>query len=290
MRRAFLEHSGPIPFAHRGGAEEAPENTLAAFEAATALGYRYLETDVHVTADGAVVAFHDSVLDRVTDRTGSIAALSLNQIREADAGYAYSVDGGRSHPFRGRGLRIPTLSELLERWPHARVNIDVKTDSTVQPLCDTLRAHDAFNRVCVGSFSDTRLARVRAVTHEAVCTSMGQRAAAMAFLASRAGRMPSTHADCVQVPRRWRGVTVVDRLFVRGAHRAGLPVHVWTVNDEPTMTMLLDLGVDGVMTDRPRLLRSVLTQRGQWSDAAPEDQHGEAGHNGPAPSRVPGES
>ena len=261
MRRQFLEHRGPIPFAHRGGAEEAPENTVAAFQAAVDLGYRYLETDVHVTADGAVVAFHDAALDRVTDRTGSIAALPLAQISEADAGYAYSTDGGRTHPFRGRGHRVPTLAQLLERWPQARFNIDVKSDATVLPLCETLRRHDALNRVCIGSFSDRRLTKVRTVMRGAVCTSMGQRAAAAAFVASRAGRMARAQADCVQVPRRWRGITVVDARFVRAAHRAGLPVHVWTVNDEPTMTMLLDLGVDGIMTDRPRLLQSLLAAR-----------------------------
>lgn len=267
VRRRFLDHPGPIPIAHRGGAEEAPENTLAAFDAAMRLGYRYLETDVHVTADGVVVAFHDAALDRVTDRAGSIASLTLDQVREADAGFAHSPDGGRTHPFRGRGLQVPTLSELLDRWPDARINIDAKDDRSMQPLIETLRRHGAFDRVCIGSFADRRLTRIRALTRGSVCTSMGQVAVSAVYLASRTGRMPRLGADCVQVPPRWRGLNVIDARFLRAAHRAGLPVHAWTIDDRPTMTALLDLGVDGIMTDRPRLLRSLLLERGAWAGA-----------------------
>jgi glycerophosphoryl diester phosphodiesterase len=200
-------------------------------------------------------------------------------VREADAGFWYSIDGGRTHPFRGRGLQVPSLAEMLDRWPAARINIDAKDDRTMRPLVDLLRRRGAFERVCIGSFSDRRLAQVRALTRGGVCTSMGRAAAAATFIASRTGHVPALGADCVQVPPTWRGVNVVDARFVSSVHRAGLPVHVWTINDEPTMARLLDLGVDGVMTDRPRLLRSLLNGRGQWPGSGAWDAPLGARHN-----------
>jgi glycerophosphoryl diester phosphodiesterase len=258
----FLDQPAPIAIAHRGGAEEAPENTLEAFGAAVALGYRYLETDAHVTRDGVVVAFHDPRLDNITDRTGAIAALSIAEVEAADAGYAFSPDGGRSFPFRGRGVRIPRLEELLLRWPLARVNIDPKADACVEPLVAVVDRLDAWDRIGVGAFSDRRLRRVRALSRGRACTSMGPRAVAVARVAALCGRMPRQGADCVQVPLRRGPFPIVSARFVRAAHRAGLPVHVWTVDDESTMHDLLDLGVDGIMTDHPRLLRDVLASRG----------------------------
>jgi glycerophosphoryl diester phosphodiesterase len=258
----FLDRPGPIAVAHRGGAEEAPENTLEAFGAAVALGYRYLETDAHVSRDGVVVAFHDARLDDSTDRTGAIAALSIAEIAEADAGYVFSPDGGRSHPFRARGIRIPRLEELLLRWPEARVNIDPKTDACVEPLVAMIDRLGAWDRIGIGSFSDRRLRRIRALSRGRACTSMGPRAVAAARAAALCGSMPRQGADCVQVPLRRGPIPIVTAGFVRAAHRAGLPVHVWTVNAEPSMHELLDLGVDGIMTDRPRHLRDVFAARG----------------------------
>ena len=261
----FLDLPAPVAIAHRGGAEEAPENTIEAFSAAVAQGYRYLETDAHVTRDGVVVAFHDPRLDGITDRTGAIGALSIAEVEAADAGFTYSPDGGRSFPFRARGVRVPRLDELLLRWPHARVNIDPKDDACVEPLAALLDRLDAWDRVNVGSFSDRRLRRIRALGRGRACTSMGPRAVAVARAAALGGRMPRQGADCVQVPIRVGRIRIVTAGFVRAAHRAGLPVHVWTVNDPATMHELLDLGVDGVMTDRPRVLRAVLADRGVLS-------------------------
>jgi glycerophosphoryl diester phosphodiesterase len=258
----FLDRPRPIAIAHRGGAEEAPENTLEAFGAAVALGYRYLETDAHVSRDGVVVAFHDARLDDSTDRTGAIAALSSAEIAAADAGYVFSPDGGRSHPFRARGIRIPRLDELLLRWPEARFNIDPKADACVEPLVAVIDRVGAWDRVGIGSFSDGRLRRVRALSRGRACTSMGPRAVAAARAAALCGSMPRQGADCIQVPLRRGPIPIVTAGFVRAAHRAGLPVHVWTVNAESSMHELLDLGVDGIMTDRPRLLRDVFAARG----------------------------
>lgn len=250
----FLDHPGPIAFAHRGGAGDAPENTLAAFAAAVELGYRYLETDVHATADGILVAFHDQRLDRVTDRRGLIAELPWAEVARARV-------AGREP--------IPRLEELLETWPQVRVNIDPKHDAAVEPLVTVLRQPGVLERVCVGSFSGPRLARLRAVFGSGLCTSLGPRGVVGLRLdswgAPGAGAcVEAEHADCVQVPVRRGIVPLVDRRFILAAHRRGLPVHVWTVNEPAEMVCLLELGVDGLMTDRPALLREVLTARGQW--------------------------
>jgi glycerophosphoryl diester phosphodiesterase len=258
----FLDQPGPVAIAHRGGAEEAPENTLEAFGTAVALGYRYLETDAHVSRDGVVVAFHDPNLDDTTDGAGAIAALSIAEIQAADAGYTFSADGGRTFPFRGQGVRIPRLEELLLRWSEARVNIDPKADACVEPLVALIDRLGAWDRVGIGSFSDRRLGRVRELSRGRACTSMGPRAVAGARAAALCGLMPRAGADCVQVPLRRGRIPIVTAGFIRAAHRAGLPVHVWTVNAESSMHDLLDLGVDGIMTDRPRLLRDVFAERG----------------------------
>jgi glycerophosphoryl diester phosphodiesterase len=259
---SFLGQGGPIAFAHRGGAEEAPENTLEAFEIAVALGYTYIETDAHVTRDGVLVAFHDERLDRVTDRTGAIAELATVEVEAADAGYIFSLDGGSSFPFRGRAIRVPRLEEIVVRWPTARINIDPKSDACVGPLVALLDRLGAWERVCVGSFSDRRLRLIRAHGRGRACTSMGPRAVALARLAATSGRIPRLGADCVQVPIRQGSVPIVTKRFVEAAHRARLPVHVWTINDEAMINELLDLGVNGVMSDRIRLLRDVFTRRG----------------------------
>ena len=262
LHHPFLAVPAPVAIAHRGGAEEAPENTMEAFAAAVALGYRHLETDAHVTRDGVVVAFHDPRLDGVTDGTGAIAALSIAEVEAADAGFHFSPDGGRSFPFRGRGVRVPRLEELLLRWPDARVNLDPKDDACVDPLVALVDRLGAWERVNFGSFSDRRLRRIRALGRGRASTSMGPAAVTVARLAALSGRMPRLGATCVQVPIRTGRVRIVDAGFVRAAHAAGLHVHVWTIDDPATMHALLDLGVDGIMTDRPRVLRDVFAERG----------------------------
>jgi glycerophosphoryl diester phosphodiesterase len=249
-RHPFLDWPGPLPFAHRGGASEAPENTLPAFQHAIGLGYRYLETDVHVTADGVLVAFHDDHLDRVTDATGTIAELPWSVVSQA------RVDGREP---------IPLLEDLLGTWPEARINIDPKHDGAVEPLAEVLRRTGAAARVCVGAFSDRRIARLRSLIGPELCTSMGPRQVTQLVGASRGlpggGRL---QAPCAQVPPGPKRAPLVTRRFVETAHGRGIQVHVWTIDDPIEMARLLDLGVDGIMTDRPQVLKELLVARDEW--------------------------
>lgn len=246
----YLDHPGVLAFAHRGGAGDHPENSLPAFAAAVAQGYTYLETDVHVTADGVLVAFHDDVLDRVTDRAGTISQLPWDEVAQA------RIAGTE---------RIPLLEELLEAFPAARVNIDPKSDGAVAPLAGLLLRMGAVSRVGIGSFSDRRLAEMRARCGPRLVTSLGPKGIARLMGAARGvpvGRLP---APCAQVPVRHGRVVITDRRFVEACHRRGMQVHVWTVDDPEEMERLLDLGVDGLMTDRPAVLREVLEARGAWA-------------------------
>ncbi|MGH9122323.1 MAG: glycerophosphodiester phosphodiesterase [Acidimicrobiales bacterium] len=254
-RFAFLDFPGPIAFAHRGGAGEAPENTREAFARAIHLGYRYLETDVHVTSDGVVVALHDPVLERVSDRQGRVAALPWAEVERAHL---------------SNGEAPPRLEELLETWPSARWNIDAKGDDVVAPLARLLREMKAVDRVCVASFVDRRVARLRLLLGGEVCSGMGQRAIASLRLASLV-RTPVRleGAAVLQIPVRQGPIPLAERLMIDRAHKEGLAVHVWTVDDPPVMERLLDIGVDGLMTDYPSRLRSVLVSRGQWTDHQP---------------------
>ncbi|MGK5628157.1 glycerophosphodiester phosphodiesterase [Streptomyces sp. URMC 123] len=249
-RHPFLDHPAPLAFAHRGGAADGLENTVAAFGRAVAAGYRYLETDVHATADGALVAFHDATLDRVTDARGRIGALPWSVVRRARV--------GGTEP-------LPLFEDLLEEFPGARWNVDVKAEAALAPLLELIAKADAWDRVCVGSFSESRVARAQRLAGPRLATSYGTRG--VVGLRLRAYGLPATArrtAVAVQVPERQSGIRVVDRSFVRAAHARGLQVHVWTVNEAERMRALLDLGVDGIMTDHIDTLRTVLTDRGAW--------------------------
>ena len=222
---------------------------MPAFEAAIDLGYRWIETDAHVTADGICLAFHDEVLDRVTDRTGTIAELPYREVRQA------RVEGREP---------IPLMEDLLAAFDGVRINIDPKHDAAVEPLAAAIERAGATERVCIGSFSDARIARLRARLGERLCTSLGPRA--IARLRGSSLGLPTGRPEgaCVQVPPSVKGVPLVDRRFVDRCHALGLQVHVWTIDDPDEVHELLDLGLDGIMTDRPAVLRDVLRSRGAW--------------------------
>ncbi|HEY8374673.1 MAG TPA: glycerophosphodiester phosphodiesterase family protein [Pseudonocardiaceae bacterium] len=252
----YLDGPYPRAFAHRGwhvGELAGMENSLSAFRRAAAEGYRYLETDVHATSDGVVVVHHDPVLDRTTDATGAVAQLPWSVVRRARV-------GGREPVCR--------LEELLEELPEALFNIDVKADTAVEPVLEAVTRAQAWDRVCLASFSEARLARLRRLGGPRLLTSMGPRSAGMLWAVSRLGGLPvrpPVRGVLAQLPRRRGRLQVVDRRLVRLAHRHGWEVHVWTVNDLHEMGELLDLGVDGLVTDRPDLLRRILQDRGMWA-------------------------
>ncbi|MCV2393504.1 glycerophosphodiester phosphodiesterase [Actinotalea sp. M2MS4P-6] len=253
---AYLERSGPIALAHRGFSRSGLENSMAAFQAAVDLGFRYVETDVHATADGVAIAFHDASLDRVTDRTGRVAELTWSQVRRARIGGAEPV---------------PTLAEVLHSWPDLRVNIDVKSPSAIAPTVAVIEREKAHDRVLIGSFSDARRRAVLADLSRPVATSAGTGSVVRFVLGTRLGLRGVVDRvagpiDCLQVPVAQSGITVVDRRTVDAAHERGLQVHVWTVNEPAEMRRLLDLGVDGLVSDRADLLRDVLVERGDWTD------------------------
>ena len=247
----FLDHLGPIPFAHRGGAGVFPENTMPAFQNAVDMGYAYLETDVHASKDGKVFAFHDDSLDRVTDHIGKISNLTSKEISKIEInGFA----------------KIPSLSELLETFPEVKINIDPKTDSVVTPLINLLKHTNSVSRVCIGSFSDKRIKQVRKELGSGLCVSAGPKAV-MKFLAGKfrfSQSIPDYH--CLQVPQRSGPVRIITHDFVNKAHSKGLQVHVWTIDDPKEMSELLDLGVDGLMTDEPAILKNVLIERDEWCE------------------------
>ena len=229
---------------------------MAAFAAAVALGYRYVETDIRATSDGVLLAFHDDRLDRVTDRRGAVAALPWAVVGRARV-------AGREP--------IARLDEILEAWPDLRVNVEPKHDAAVALLVATIRRQRVIDRVCVASFSMRRLARLRRTLGPGLCTALGPpeiaalRAAAWglpgaARLARRGG------GACLQVPLRAGGMPLVEPRMIATAHALGLPIHVWTVDARADIKRLLDLGVDGLMTDRPAVLRDVLRRRGAWVD------------------------
>jgi glycerophosphoryl diester phosphodiesterase len=248
----FLDQPPPLAIAHRGGSLDGVENTMAAFDAAVTLGYRYLETDVRVTADDELVVFHDATTDRVIGSRGRVRDLTWSQLSKLRV-------GGREP--------VPRFADLLTTWPQMRLVIDPKCDAAVDPLIHVLQEHDAVDRVCIGSFSDQRLQRVRAAFGPALCTSMGPgelarlRLAAWRFMPARA--VPRA-ARCVQMPLRQGPVRLAEPRVVDVAHRLGLHVQVWTINERATMHQLLDIGVDAIFTDDIAALRDVLQARGQW--------------------------
>ncbi|MEU7479883.1 glycerophosphodiester phosphodiesterase [Lentzea sp. NPDC042327] len=253
MTHPYLAGPHPRAFAHRGWHLDdltGMENSLSSFRRAAREGYRYVETDVHATSDGEVVVHHDRTLDRTTDGEGVVSALPWARVRDARV-------GGREP--------IARLADVLEELPETFFNIDVKADNAVEPVVTLLRRTGALHRVCLASFSDHRLARLRRLGGAGLLTSMGPRSAGALWAARRvpfAGL--AVRGQVAQVPRSQGRLTVVDRRFVAAAHKRALEVHVWTIDDEADMRALLDLGVDGLVTDRPDVLRDVLRSRGDW--------------------------
>lgn len=223
---------------------------MVAFSAAVGLGYKYLETDVHITADGVLVLFHDDDLSPVSDRQGIIADLPYSEVRRARVG----------------GEPIALLADVLGAWPEARINLDAKHDRCVPALVEALDRAGAHDRVCVGSFCNRRAHRLRRLTGGRTCTWMGRGEILRLRLAGLSGRIPGRFAPCAQVPIRQGLLPLVDPRFIRGARNHAVAVQVWTINDAEEMGRLVDMGVDGIFSDRTTVLKDVLVKRGLWTE------------------------
>lgn len=248
-RYPYLDHPCANAIAHRGGALEAEENTLPAFARAVALGYTHVELDVHTTRDGVVVVHHDPTLERMTGDARAITDLDWATLRII-----------RTHG----GAEIPRLDAVLEEHPDLFVNIEAKSDSVVAPLADLIKRMGVLERIGTGSFRPARVAGLRARLGARLCWSPAHMSVLGLWLRGYGLPMPLARFPVVQVPENYRGIPVVTPRFLRAAHRAGVQVQVWTVNEADAMVRLLDMGVDGLMTDRPTLLRQVLEGRGEW--------------------------
>ena len=242
----------PLVFAHRGGCALGPENTIAAFDRGLAAGADGLELDVHLSADGVVVVCHDDTLDRTTKGSGPVRALTATQLAAVDAGWRFT-DGRGGYPFRDRGIGIPTLAEVLRRYPEIPIIIEMKEDSGEmgRAVADEVRAAGAVDRVCVAGYGQRALDAARAAV-PAMKTSACHPEVRLAVYRSISGwPVRRGRYDMYQVPERAGLIPVASRRFIRHAHQAGLLVQVWTIDEERDMMRLLDWGVDGLISNRP---------------------------------------
>ncbi len=257
----FFESDRPMVIAHQGGEGLRPSNTMIAFKNAVALGVDVLEMDVHSTRDGALVLIHDDTVDRTTDGTGRVNDLTLAEIQQLDAGEYWTPDDGATYPYRGQGARIPTLDEVLAAFPQMKFNIEIKQvePSIALSLCEALRAHGLTDRTLVASFHPTAMNEFRAACPE-VATSMVEDEIRPFFILNTVflGALYRPPGTAFQVPEYSGDLHVLTPRFVRGAHGNNVAVHPWTIDDPADMRRFLDMGVDGIITDRPDLMLELL--------------------------------
>jgi glycerophosphoryl diester phosphodiesterase len=263
-RRRSIRGEWPVNLAHRGASDMAPENTIEAFRLAVEAGAGGLELDVHMTRDGHIVVIHDATVDRTTSGSGAVSEMTLHELRKLDAGHNFRPDGGPTRAYRGRGVRVPTLGEVLEEFPGVAVNIDIKagTPGIEETVFGVLREANALRRAIVVSTPHATVKRFRKVSGGHVSTGGSKWEIGIFYLLSRLRleRLVRPAYDALQVPLRHRGILVVTPRFVRAAHARGVRVDAWTINQADEMRRLLDLGVDVIMTDRPGTLAEVLNK------------------------------
>ena len=254
----YLAAEHPIRFAHRGSRVLWPENTLEAFQRAIDLGYRYIETDIRITRDRVVVVFHDATVDRMTNGVGRVEDWLWEDLRHLDAGWSFDPDNG--FPFRDRGVGISRLDEVLATFPDVHFNLDMKGRDLEWPTYEVIREMGREDSVLAGSFIDRRAAKLRRISHGTVATAAGPTAAVRMWVASRRGATIRHPAVAYQVPFD-SPILQFDQAYVDAIHAGGAHVHAWTVNEPADMQRLLDLGVDGIVTDRPDVLNEVMAAR-----------------------------
>lgn len=266
MRHPYFDLPRPVVIGHRGAAGERPENTLPSFARALELGAAILESDVHPTRDGEIVMFHDDTLERTTDGAGPVSARSLAELSRLDAGHRFSGDGGRTFPFRGQGVRIPTLAEAFQAFPGARFNLELKEGAPgfVDAVLDLLERTRRIETTLLAAEKDAIMAEIRtrsAARGLPVATSASTGDALRFVRAAVDGAPPDPGPLALQVPAGFGGRPLVTEAFVRHAHAHGIEVHVWTINDPGEMARLLELGVDGLVTDFPGRMVELLSAR-----------------------------
>ena len=262
--QAFFDGKKPRLFAHRGASGEAPENTLVAFHRAVALGMTYAELDVHASRDGVVVVSHDATLERTTDGRGHIRECSLVELQSVDAGFHFSADGGRTFPFRGIDVKIPTLVEVLQSFSTLHLTIEIKqTDPSIEELViAVVRSCGREGQVVLASEHDAVLARVRALAPE-IATNLGYAEVVDFIQRVAVDRLADYRppGQALQIPPEFQGIPLVTAQTVAAAHTLGCEMHVWTIDDYGEMDRLLDLDVDGIMSNFPARLLEVVRRR-----------------------------
>src|SRR5215203_1776262 len=252
----------PVNIAHRGGAEIAPENTLEGFREGLRVGAGVLELDVHTTADGHVVVIHDATVDRTTESTGAVREMTLAEIKRLDAGYRFTRDGGRSFPYRDKGIRVPTLEEVYDEFVEVPINVEIKGDrpGIEEAVWRIIEAAGAGERTLVVSESTSTIRRFRGASGGRVATASSSVELILLYLLTRLGLsgLSKPRYQALQGPETYHGLRIVTLGFIRAAHERGLRVDVWTIDTEADMRRLLGYGVDGIMTDRPDVLAELL--------------------------------
>jgi glycerophosphoryl diester phosphodiesterase len=256
----------PIVIGHRGCAGSAPENTLLAFERGLAAGATILESDVHLTRDGVPVLLHDPDVDRVSDGSGPVANLRLEELQQLDAGTHFSPDAGESYPFRGQGLRVPTLEESLNAFPGVRFNLEIKAvgDAAIEATTQVIARLERAALTLLTAESGDVMRRLRHRLAEAdlrVAQGASVEDVLAVIRSAEAGSPPDTPAMALQIPLEFADRPLVTEALLAHAHAHGIQLHVWTINDETTMDALLDLGVDGIVTDHPQRLADLIERR-----------------------------
>jgi glycerophosphoryl diester phosphodiesterase len=265
VRKRTVRGEWPVNVAHRGASTLAPENTIEAFRLAVEAGAGGLELDVHMTRDGHIVVIHDATVDRTTNGSGALSEMTLDELRRFDAGHNFSPDGGSTRPYRGRGVWVPTLGEVLEEFPGVAVNIEIKagTPGIEETVLGILRDANALGRALVVSTPHAIVKRFRKISSGHISTGASRWEIGVFYILSRLRleRLVRPAYDALQVPLLHRGILVVTPRFIRAAQARGVRVDVWTINQAEEMRRLLDLGIDVIMTDRPGTLAEVLINR-----------------------------
>ena len=258
--RPFVNQGGVVVLAHRGWRGYYPENTMLAFEKAAEMPIDGLEIDIHCTRDGVPVVFHDATLERTTNGNGRIQDLTLAELQQLDAGYQFTQDGGKSFPFRGQGITVPTLAEVVECFPDLWINVDIKQKepSMIRPFADLIEQYNMTDRMCVGSFHNQTVRDFRRACPEvARVGSLYETFSLFALSKLALSRFYRGHAHVLQIPPKHdRGFDIVSPQLIKAAHRKNTAVHLWTINETTAIQQFVEMGVDGIISDYPdRVLR-----------------------------------